>query len=431
MTVARLILREILHRRLNTLLGVLSVAVAVASLAAALGALDAHDRRTDSILETKRHETAVRLAKLEDDFRKITKNLGFNILILPKDQNLSDLYAQDFASRYMPEEYAQRLAESSVVTVNHLLPSLTQRVEWPEFRRTVILMGVRGEIPILHRDEKKPILDAVPQGSIVLGYELHQSLGLKPGDAVKLLGRDFTVSRCYPQRGSKDDITAWIDLAAAQEILGRKGEINAILALECNCTADRLHLVREEIAKVLPDTQVIEKGSEATARAEARNRAAREAREALAADEDKRARLRAELESYGALVVPLVILACAVWVGLLALANVRERRAEVGILRALGGNSAQILALFLGKAAVIGLAGAAVGFPLGSALAAQYVDGSSPSAGAATAEAPVAVLDSALFGLVLVLAPIVAALASWLPALLAAREDPAEVLREA
>ena len=75
------------------------------------------------------------------------------------------------------------------------------------------------------------------------------------------------------------------------------------------------------------------------------------------------------LESLAGVITPVVVLACAVWVGLLALLNVRERRTEIGVLRAIGKGSGRIAALFLGKAVLLGLAGAAIGFPLGSVLA--------------------------------------------------------------
>jgi predicted lysophospholipase L1 biosynthesis ABC-type transport system permease subunit len=50
---------------------------------------------------------------------------------------------------------------------------------------------------------------------------------------------------------------------------------------------------------------------------------------------------------------PLVVLAAAVWVGLLSLANVRQRRAEIGLLRALGKSSTTIASLLLGKAVLL------------------------------------------------------------------------------
>ena len=86
-----------------------------------------------------------------------------------------------------------------------------------------------------------------------------------------------------PQRGNQDDITLWINLREAQQILGKEGRINAIQALECNCAADRLGQIRDDIGRVLPDTQVIEFSSQALARAEARNRAAAEAHESIRA----------------------------------------------------------------------------------------------------------------------------------------------------
>src|SRR6267142_7054221 len=141
MTVRRLILREIHYRKLNFALGVLCVLVAVGCLVAALTLLHAHDLRTEEIVAAREAETQQKMAKLEDDYRKIGVGMGFNLLILPKDQNLSDLYADDYASKYMPEEYAQKLARARVATINHLMPSLQQKVKWPEQQRTIILMG--------------------------------------------------------------------------------------------------------------------------------------------------------------------------------------------------------------------------------------------------------------------------------------------------
>src|SRR5690606_13626641 len=116
---------------------------------------------------------------LEDDIRKITKNMGFNIRILPKDQNLHDVYASGFADKTMPDDYADRLAKSRIVTIAHILPRLMQRVEWSEQKRSIVLIGVHGQVPQSLASAKKPIQPPVAQGTIVLGYELHHQLGLK------------------------------------------------------------------------------------------------------------------------------------------------------------------------------------------------------------------------------------------------------------
>ena len=363
------------------------------------------------------------MAALEDDYRKITKGLGFNVLILPREQNLSDLFADDFASKYMPEEYVERLATSRVATIQHLLPSLQQKLKWPEVERTVILIGVRGEVPILHADAKKPILEAVPAGTMVVGSELHRSLKLKQGDKVKLLGREFTVGKLHPERGTKDDITIWISLKEAQALLNKPGQINGILALECVCAADSLDKIRGEISKVLPDTQVIEFQSQTLARAEARQRAGVEAKEAVEREKQNRAKLRQERESFAAILVPVVVLGSGLWIAFLSFGNVRERRTEIGLLRALGIQSRRIMAIFLGRAMLMGVVGAGLGFGGGILVGAIWREG----VGAQGVPVP---FDPTLLLAVLAGAPLVAALAGWLPSYVAAQQDPAEILSE-
>ena len=268
------------------------------------------------------------------------------------------------------------------------------------------------------------MLDPVPAGGVVVGYELHRSLKLSLGETLTLEGRPFKISALQPQRGNQDDITLWINLAEAQKLLGKEDRINAILALECTCAVDRLGQIRDEVAKILPDTQVIEFSSQALARAEARNRAAVEAREAVDREKESRTCQRQEREGLFAVLVPLVIGACAIWAGLLALGNVRGRVGEIGILRALGVPTRRVLAIFLVRAALIGLLGAALGFVagwLGAWLGEERLSGGSPLG---------PLFDAPLCMLVLGLTPLFSAVVSWLPALWVTQLDPADSLRE-
>jgi putative ABC transport system permease protein len=420
MSVWRLVLREILYRKLNFGLAVLSVLTAVGCLVAVLTVLRLHDLRTEELVAAREAEAQDQGRKLQDDYRKLMLRLGFNIQILPRDQNLADLYAQDYAARTMPEEYADRLARAGVLTINHILPSLEQRLTWPEQKRTVILVGVRGELPTARHEQKKPLLKKVPPGTVFVGHELHASLKLEKGQKLRLLGREFKVRELMPETGTKDDIKLYINLAEAQKLLGKEGQINEILALQCNCASpDRLGDVRKEVTKILPDTQVIEKGSQALVRAEGRNRAAAEARAAVQREKKARAELRAQREEFAAVLVPLVLLGCTVWVGLLAFTNVRDRAAEIGILRALGVGSLRIFGLFLSRAVLVGLLGALLGYAAGLLVGALW--GETTAGG---------VFEPALLLLVVAAAPLLCGLASWVPALLAARQDPAVVLRE-
>ena len=68
------------------------------------------------------------------------------MLILPKDQNLADFYADDFAAKLMPENYAEKLVKARVMSINHVSPILAERVKWPERERTIQLVGTRGEV---------------------------------------------------------------------------------------------------------------------------------------------------------------------------------------------------------------------------------------------------------------------------------------------
>ena len=426
MTIWNLLIREILHRKVSFALAVLSVMVASGSLIGSVTLLRIHDIHTGKLLEQKQAGLEQRMAQLKDDTRKAMLKLGFNIVILPKDQNLSDWYADDYASKYMPEDYVHKLADSGIVTVRHFLPSLQQKIEWAEYKRTIILVGTRGEVPNLHKNPLKPLVQPVPPGTISLGYELHRSLEMKVGDTVELMGRQFKVHACHKVRGNKDDITAWIYLAEAQELLDKPGLINAILALECLCTTDALPKIRQEIAGILAETQVIERGSRAIARAEARTKVEEQARIAIEKEKIAREDLRAVRERLASILTPVVVTACAVWIAILGFTNVRARREEIGILRAVGVRSRHIMVMFVSRHVLLGVLGGALGFVAG-VLAAVYF-------GTAHEGTQIRMIDMDLSWAGLILASVggaaaLAVIAGWIPTMVAARQDPADVLR--
>jgi putative ABC transport system permease protein len=438
MTIRRLILREIGYRKLNFSLAVLSVAVTVACLAALVILLRLHDLRTEEIVAAKEVQTRAAMKQLEDDYRKITLRLGFNLHILPEKQDLGERYAEDGAPVFMPEQHADRLAKSGVATINHVLPILQERVTWEEKKRSILLKGTRGELAILDRQEKKPLRDAVPPGTVVVGHELHRSLDLARGDKITLTlsrrirkddkefiealpGAEFMIHKLQSATGTPEDITLWVNLKEAQALLNRPGQISEILALECNCEADRLARIRAEISTILPGTQVIELGPQALARAETRNRAAQEARDALQREKEHRQTLKDQQEEFALILIPLLLLGSMIGVGLLAFQNVRDRAAEIGILRALGMGKAHVLAIFFGKASLVGLVGACLGYSAGSIIAGVWGE-YRLSLGL--------LLEPSLISMTLLGTPLLCVAVSWFPAREASRQDPAVVLRE-
>lgn len=397
-----MIWREIAFRKFNFVLALLSVSAAVACL---IGTL--------TLLRTDKAEVAKAGAGLEDAIRKITMGLGFNVIILPEDQDLNEMHLEGSLNKQMPEEYAHRLAESKIVTINHLLPTIMKKLTWPETGLPIVLYGTRGEVPIQHRDPKKPLLDTVPKGTMIIGHHVSQKLGLKEGDETTLLGHKFFLGKVHGERGNIDDATVWINLTEAQELLGMQNLIHAIQALECHCAGDRISQIRVEIARILPGTQVLERGPPALARAEARDQARQSAEDA-----SKRR------EAFAAVLAPLIWVGAAVWIGFLMLGNVRERRAEIGILRAIGFRSSQILLLFLGKAFLFGILGTLLGFVVGALAGASLGEMTAGWESLQNPEVPIH------FVLALGLAVALSVFASWIPALSAARQDPALVLQE-
>lgn len=429
-------------------MGVVSVTTAVACLVGAQTLLRADRVITDQVMEEKQSQVEQAVAaqeqvvkqagaELEEAMRKHMLGLGFNILILPKEQSRSELLLNGMTAT-MPEGYVEKLGQSNIVTVNHLLPSVTRRVLWPEHNREVILIGTRGEVPIQHRALKKPLLEEVAEGKMVVGYEIQKQLGLKAGDTVTFQKHDFTISAVHPERGSTDDVTVWISLRQAQELLGMQNQINAILALECECAGDRISAIRAEIEAILPGTQVIEKYSQALARAEARSNAKKSAESALEAErksgqamllreKQSRSHLEQQHAGFAAVLVPLVLVGSAVTIFLLALANARQRTEEIGILRAIGLKSRQIILAFLSKATVVGLTGAVPGIALGIWIGTLL--GGMPDSETAWQQ----LFSAGELVSTIIAAPLVAVtltgIGSWVPALFAARQDPATVLQ--
>ena len=423
MTVWRLLTQEVLHRKLNFGLGVLAVMAAVGCLVGAITLLRGDEIITEQTLAVKQHAVEQAGAELEDAMRKITIGLGFNVLVLPADQDLNELHVEGSLSKTMPEEFVHRLASSKdVITVNHLLPIVTRKIRWEEQDMTVVLIGTRGEVPFAHRDPKKPMLAAVPEGKMVVGHQVQQQRGLKVGDTVTLMGKQFEINQCYPERGTVDDSSIWIGLSAAQDLLGMQNLINGIWALECHCAAGQIAKVRAEVAKHLPGTKVIERGAKALARTEARTKAKEAAEASLEQETANRQAIRQQRESFAAVLVPIVFVGSGVLIGFLTFVNARQRRAEIGILRAIGLRSKQILMLFLGKALIVGLLGAIDGYLLG--LLVGIVCGELPL----TAESFRQLFLPELVIVAFVLAPLLSAMASWLPAMAAAQQDPASIL---
>lgn len=180
-----------------------------------------------------------------------------------------------------------------------------------------------------------------------------ESLGKKPGDKLRLLlndrVREFTVRGIYADsNGSESAIV--MDLAAAQHALNRFGRVDRILLKVPQ--APSLEEWQQRVRAALPP------GVEVRTQGAGTN----ENRRMLAAF-----RWNLRLLSYIALIVGAFLIYNTISV------SVVRRRPETGIVRALGASRGAVLVAFIGEAAFLGLAGTALGLPVGRVMASGAV----------------------------------------------------------
>ena len=331
---------------------------------------------------------------------RLMRNLGFNVLVLPEGTDLARFWSGDEVSGDMPDEYVKRLANTPGLSADHYVATLQKKVTWRGLQ--VLLTGLLPEQTALDARKKAPMGHKIATGVCYIGFAIWDGLGLAEGDTIDLLGKSFTVERCLAEDGSKQDVTIYTRLSDAQQLLGMEGRINMIQALGCLCKGGSLAMLRDEISRVLPGTYVTELRNIVKARTQTRKM----------------------VEGHVGFIMAMVMVICVAWVGLLALLNVRERRHEIGVLRALGFATQHVAGLFIARAALMGILGALVGFAVGTAVAMHY----GPELFKITFGKVRPAWD--LLVPVLAAAPLVAALAGLLPAMIAVTQDPAEVLME-
>ncbi len=381
MIIPGLIFKEIRHRKTNFALGSLAVMMAVALFISFFTAAKASNRET----------------------ARLMLSLGFNLHIIPKDTNMNEFLLTGLPDKTMPEQYLEKLASQKEISYNHLLATLQKKINWRGL--DVILTGLAPEVCPPGR-KTPPMSYQIERGNLYVGYRVAKALGLKKTDVVEIESKTFKVAKCLAESGGTDDIRIQCHLRDAQDILNLPEQISEIRAVDCLCfapTDDPVSILRKEIGPLLPEAQVFHTKAIASTRAKTRQM----------------------VRNLFAVIVPFVFIACGVWIGVLAVMNVRDRQQEIGIMRALGYSSGRITMLFLGKALTIGLVGALVGFLLGTGLALNF----GPDIFKMTAKTMIRP-DMSLLIYSLVFAPVFAAVSSFIPAMIAVTYDPAVTLRE-
>ncbi len=376
------IICEIGFRKLNALFSLLGLTLAVITVVASQLIAVSDERET----------------------RRVTRDMGFNLRLIPAETDLGQFYRDGFSRYAMDVSTLDRLATqlTNNVSFNHLVGSL--RRDYTVNDQGVLLVGL-SKTYVAPGQGKKPMGFVIKTNTIHIGSEIARSQKKNKGDTMQVGMKRFIIANDPIETGTSDDITIFARLGDVQSILGLNGKINEIEAIDCLClTADEdpLTILRREISGILPDVQVVHKQKLA----------------------DARAKQRQTREKVNAVVLPSVLLAGAVWVALLAVFNVRDRRQEIGILRALGKSGWRIAGLFLGKAFLLGFVAAVIGVVLGMWAVMEF----GPSLFPVTKKA-IQINPSLAFQMIIA-TPLFAAFSSFIPAMLAVSHDPAETLRD-
>jgi putative ABC transport system permease protein len=233
----------------------------------------------------------------------------------------------------------------------------------------------------------------------LVGTRLAQALGVGPDSSIEIDGRTFRVAGVLAENGSQDDDILFVDLAAAQQMMGKPDSIS-LAEVAALCTTCPVEDMVKQISGVLPQARVTALRQAVTLRMETVG----------------------QLERFALAVSAVVVAIGSLVVLTTMLGAVSERRQEIGLFRALGFRQRHVMRIILGEAALVSLVGGLVGWLAGMGaavvLAPRLVDVTTPVLWSPWLAAG-ALAGALLVGLA----------GSLYPALNAARLDPTIALR--
>ena len=345
-----LVWTELIHRRSQLISGVLTITLGVAVIVA-----------IHSVTLVSEKAVAINL-----------DNLGANILVLPQGANVDDYYSADIDAPTLPQDYVDRIVTSGLPGVDNLSPKLTRRIQLGKVR--IVLTGIlpANEIaskPVWQQsgltgaklnlscdpdnalnlssgyEDKRlqhEVIEELDTDACLVGSSAAGRLAVKEGDTLDVRGRTLRVARVLEETGTVDDGRVFAHLSTVQEMLEVPEQISAIEVMGCcNAISDGL---LSDLRDILPDTRITT------------------VRQIVATQIETNALMRRI--SYTFLVIVLFVGALSI--GNFMWANVTERRREIGILIMIGAKKASVYGMLLGKAAILGGIGGALGFSLGS-----------------------------------------------------------------
>ena len=371
MSFIRIALKNLLRRRLRTVLTLCGVGVGIAAFVALVGFS----------------------RSFEDQWAKLYESSGTDIAVVQKT----------FLNTFVDESVGEKLrslpfvaaADPVIVNLMDLTPEVNALVYgWPansfEMDTLTLLQGRR-----FHDD----------QPEVMLGEVLAENLGKKPGAEMDIQGAPFQVVGVFRGGSALEAGAAVLPLRELQKLSDLGGKVTAFHVhlrngAEGESDQQRMQKARAEIEAAFPGLKAL------PASVRARN---------------NQLVVLARSMAWGTSVI-------ALFIGALGIANtmamsVFERTKEIGVLRALGWRRSRVMKLILIEAAILGLVGGCFGV-VGGWLTLRILAGLPFTASFVTGSIPPLICGEGLG-----ISVVVGLLAGFLPAQRGARLSPVEALR--
>lgn len=345
---------------------------------------------------------------LSQEIKKQAQGLGANLVVTPKGwcayEQISVLTGEQ-----LPEAIPEtELAKIRTIPGIHAVPHLNERTAFRN--KPVPVIGIwPEEMRALHqwRVASGTYFSGADDAGVVVGSAIAQQFTLKPGDTFTVRGNALPVLGVLHDTGTKDDIASFIPLHLAQKLYGVPGKVSFITV-----KVDDLNRMEDVSLKIQEVANV-----------------------AVVSDKQLLASVLSIVGTVGAAmqaVAAVGVLAAGFGIINTLLTAVYERRREIGILQAIGGDRRTVFLAFVLESGLYGLLGGLLGVFIGSlaayGLAPYFTDNAFT---AALRQAPAPVLDGSNLVYTLVFSIGLALIAGLYPAVRAAKLTPVEAMRYA
>lgn len=189
-------------------------------------------------------------------------------------------------------------------------------------------------------------------GETVIGSDLATRLKLKPGDTVELAGKDRPVQLQVSgvvATGGEEDGLLFMALPELQQVLGLDDRVT-LVRLMVTARGDSLRKSAAALQTLLPAAKVSE------------------VRQTARTSEG----LLAKVKLLMLMVTAVVLVAAGSSVTGTMSTTVLERGKEIGLMKAMGGTRREVMLIFCGEAALLGILGGVAGYLFGSVIA-QFI----------------------------------------------------------